>query len=43
MNNLTYGDETFGYYETIAGGAGGGPTWDGQSGVHTHMTVSLQA
>ena len=38
MNNLTFGDETFGYYETIAGGAGGGPTWDGQSGVHTHMT-----
>ena len=38
MNNLTFGDESFGYYETIAGGAGGGPTWDGQSGVHTHMT-----
>lgn len=38
MNNFTFGDETFGYYETIAGGAGGGPTWDGQSGVHTHMT-----
>lgn len=28
----------FGYYETIAGGAGAGPTWPGQSGVHTHMT-----
>ncbi|KAJ3035852.1 hypothetical protein HK097_004000, partial [Rhizophlyctis rosea] len=28
----------FGYYETIAGGAGAGPTWDGRSGVHTHMT-----
>ena len=26
------------YYETIAGGAGAGPTWQGQSGVHTHMT-----
>ena len=38
MNNFTFGDETFGYYETIAGGAGGGPTWEGQSGVHTHMT-----
>ena len=38
MNNLTFGDETFGYYETIAGGAGAGPTWDGRSGVHTHMT-----
>ncbi len=38
MNNLTFGDNTFGYYETIGGGAGAGPTWDGQSGVHTHMT-----
>lgn len=38
MNNLTFGDATFGYYETIAGGAGAGPTWDGRSGVHTHMT-----
>ena len=38
MNNLTFGAETFGYYETIGGGAGAGPTWHGQSGVHTHMT-----
>eukprot|EP00475_Leptophrys_vorax_P015616 TRINITY_DN21915_c1_g1_i1.p1 TRINITY_DN21915_c1_g1~~TRINITY_DN21915_c1_g1_i1.p1 ORF type:complete len:928 (-),score=223.32 TRINITY_DN21915_c1_g1_i1:60-2681(-) len=38
MNNLTFGDSTFGYYETIAGGAGAGPSWHGQSGVHTHMT-----
>ncbi|KAG0274572.1 hypothetical protein BGZ95_009643 [Linnemannia exigua] len=30
--------EGWGYYETIAGGAGAGPTWNGQSGVHTHMT-----
>ncbi|KAG0269772.1 hypothetical protein DFQ27_002188 [Actinomortierella ambigua] len=30
--------EGWGYYETIAGGAGAGATWDGQSGVHTHMT-----
>ena len=37
-NNLTFGDDTFGYYETIAGGAGAGPTWEGASGVHTHMT-----
>lgn len=29
MNNLTFGDENFGYYETIAGGAGAGPTWHG--------------
>ena len=38
MNNLTFGNEGFGYYETIGGGAGAGPTWHGQSGVHTHMT-----
>lgn len=38
MNNLTFGDATMGYYETIAGGAGAGPTWHGESGVHTHMT-----
>jgi 5-oxoprolinase (ATP-hydrolysing) len=38
MNNLTFGDDKFGYYETIAGGAGAGPTWDGRSGVHTHCT-----
>lgn len=38
MNNLTFGDEAFGYYETIAGGAGAGPTWHGASGVHTHCT-----
>jgi 5-oxoprolinase (ATP-hydrolysing) len=38
MNNLTLGDESFGYYETIAGGAGAGPSWHGQHAVHTHMT-----
>ncbi|KAM0046353.1 putative 5-oxoprolinase (ATP-hydrolyzing) [Helianthus debilis subsp. tardiflorus] len=38
MNNLTFGDDTFGYYETIAGGSGAGPTWDGTSGVQCHMT-----
>jgi len=38
MNNLTFGDKTMGYYETIAGGAGAGPSWHGCSGVHTHMT-----
>ncbi|KAF2835628.1 hypothetical protein M501DRAFT_997761 [Patellaria atrata CBS 101060] len=47
-NNLTFGfggnqsgeEEVkgFGYYETIAGGSGAGPTWDGTSGVHVHMT-----
>ncbi|WKY04057.1 hypothetical protein Q1695_005210 [Nippostrongylus brasiliensis] len=38
MNNVTFGDETMGYYETIAGGAGAGDGFDGRSGVHTHMT-----
>ncbi len=38
MNNLTFGDERFGYYETIAGGAGATPRAAGASGVHTHMT-----
>jgi 5-oxoprolinase (ATP-hydrolysing) len=38
MNNLTFGNEKFAYYETIAGGAGAGPDWHGQSAVHTHMT-----
>jgi len=38
MNNFTFGDEEFGYYETIAGGSGAGPKWVGRSGVHTHMT-----
>ncbi|WP_456386200.1 hydantoinase B/oxoprolinase family protein [Desulfolithobacter sp.] len=38
MNNLTFGNSEFGYYETIGGGAGAGPGWHGQSGVHTHMT-----
>jgi len=38
MNNLTFGDKEFGYYETIAGGSGAGPTWVGQSGIHTHCT-----
>ncbi|MFT5469955.1 MAG: 5-oxoprolinase (ATP-hydrolyzing) [Verrucomicrobiales bacterium] len=38
MNNFIFGDETFGYYETIAGGAGAGPGYAGASGLHTHMT-----
>jgi len=38
MNNLTFGDAAFGFYETICGGAGAGPGWHGASGVHTHMT-----
>lgn len=31
-------EKGFGYYETIGGGAGAGPTWRGTSGIHTHMT-----
>lgn len=47
MNNLTIGGidprsgEPFAYYETIAGATGALPTKDGVSGVHTHMTNSL--
>jgi 5-oxoprolinase (ATP-hydrolysing) len=38
MNNVSFGQASFGYYETIAGGAGAGPTFSGASAVHTHMT-----
>jgi 5-oxoprolinase (ATP-hydrolysing) len=38
MNNVAFGDERFGYYETLGGGAGAGEGYDGASGVHTHMT-----
>lgn len=38
MNNITFGDDTVGYYETVAGGAGAGPDWHGRSGIHVHMT-----
>jgi 5-oxoprolinase (ATP-hydrolysing) len=38
MNNFTFGNETMGYYETIAGGAGAGPTWHGAHAVQVHMT-----
>ena len=38
MNNLSFGDETFGYYETVAGGSGAGDRFDGTDAVHTHMT-----
>lgn len=38
MNNLTFGNDSFGYYETIGGGSGAGPSWDGTSGVQCHMT-----
>jgi 5-oxoprolinase (ATP-hydrolysing) len=38
MNNLLFGDETFGYYETICGGSGATADSDGADAVHTHMT-----
>lgn len=38
MNNLLFGDDTFGYYETICGGAGATRSADGADAVHTHMT-----
>jgi 5-oxoprolinase (ATP-hydrolysing) len=40
MNNLTWGNDRYQYYETIAGGAGAGPGFDGASAVQTHMTNS---
>jgi N-methylhydantoinase B len=48
MNNLTFGGadarhdgEPFAYYETIAGGTGAGPSSDGRSATHSHMTNTL--
>lgn len=38
MNNLLFGNEAFGYYETICGGAGATPQAHGANAVHTHMT-----
>jgi 5-oxoprolinase (ATP-hydrolysing) len=35
---VTFGDDKFGYYETVGGGAGAGPSFNGRSGIHTHMT-----
>ena len=40
MNNLTFGDHETQYYETICGGSGAGPGFDGTDAVHTHMTNS---
>jgi N-methylhydantoinase B len=47
MNNITIGGfdrargRPYAYYETICGGAGAGPLRDGRSGVHTHMTNTM--
>jgi len=40
MNNLTFGNDRYQYYETICSGAPAGPGFDGAPGVHTHMTNS---
>lgn len=40
MNNFTFGNDEYQYYETIAGGSGAGPDFDGASAVQTHMTNS---
>jgi len=40
MNNFTFGNDEVQYYETICGGAGAGPGFDGADAVHTHMTNS---
>ena len=40
MNNFTFGDDARQYYETIAGGSGAGPGFDGAAAVQTHMTNS---
>ncbi len=40
MNNLTFGNARYQYYETICSGAPAGPGFDGADGVHTHMTNS---
>jgi len=40
MNNFTFGNARYQYYETIAGGSGAGPDHDGTSAVQTHMTNS---
>ena len=40
MNNFTFGDDTYQYYETLGGGSGGGPDFDGTDAFQTHMTNS---
>jgi 5-oxoprolinase (ATP-hydrolysing) len=40
MNNLSFGDGRHQYYETVCGGSGAGPGFDGTAAVHSHMTNS---
>lgn len=41
MNNISFGGHGFAYYETLGGGAGAGPGFNGESAIHSHMTNSL--
>jgi 5-oxoprolinase (ATP-hydrolysing) len=38
MNNVLFGTDAFAYYETVCGGCGAGPGFDGADAVHSHMT-----
>jgi 5-oxoprolinase (ATP-hydrolysing) len=38
MNNVIFGNDRYGYYETVGGGCGAGDGFAGASGVHSHMT-----
>ncbi|WP_138430404.1 hydantoinase B/oxoprolinase family protein [Fodinibius saliphilus] len=38
MNNVLFGNDSFGYYETVGGGTGAGPGFNGADAVHHHMT-----
>lgn len=40
MNNFTFGNQNYQYYETICGGSGAGINYHGTDAVHTHMTNS---
>ncbi len=40
MNNFTFGNDQYQYYETLCGGSGAGLEFDGTSAIHTHMTNS---
>jgi N-methylhydantoinase B/oxoprolinase/acetone carboxylase alpha subunit len=40
MNNFTFGNDRYQYYETICGGSGAGPNFHGTDAVQTHMTNS---
>ena len=38
MNNVLFGSDKYSYYETVCGGCGAGPGFDGANAVHSHMT-----